>query len=80
MEDTGARVHFCRLSTAAAVDMMRAAKKEKLPVSCDVGIHYVHLSETDLGYFDSQFRLDPPLRTQRDRECPRCGIPVIGQR
>ena len=65
---TGARVHFCRLSTAAAVEMMRAAKKEKLPVTCDVGIHYVHLSEMDLGYYDAQCRLDPPLRSQRDRE------------
>ncbi|HUK04104.1 MAG TPA: dihydroorotase [Burkholderiales bacterium] len=71
---TGARVHFCRLSTAAAVDMMRAAKKEKLPVTCDVGIHYVHLSETDLGYYDSHCRLDPPLRSQRDREALAAGL------
>jgi dihydroorotase len=71
---TGARVHFCRLSTAAAVDMVRAAKKEKLPVSCDVGIHYVHLSETDLGYYDSHCRLDPPLRSQRDRDALAAGL------
>jgi dihydroorotase len=65
---TGTRVHVCRLSTAAAVAMMRAAKKEGLPVSCDVGIHYVHLSDMDLGFYDSHCRLDPPLRSQRDRE------------
>ena len=71
---TGARVHFCRLSTAAAVEMMRAAKKEKLPVTCDVGIHYVHLSEMDLGYYDAQCRLDPPLRSQRDRDALAAGL------
>ena len=71
---TGARVHVCRLSTAAAVDMMRAAKKEKLPVTCDVGIHYVHLSELDLGYYDSHCRLDPPLRSQRDRDALAAGL------
>jgi dihydroorotase len=71
---TGARVHFCRLSTAAAVEMVRAAKKEKLPVTCDVGIHYVHLSEVDLGYYDTHCRLDPPLRSQRDREALAAGL------
>jgi dihydroorotase len=74
VRSTGARVHFCRLSTAAAVEMIRAAKKEKLPVSCDVGIHYVHLSELDLGYYDSNCRLDPPLRSQRDREALASGL------
>ena len=65
---TGTRLHVCRLSSAAAVALMRAAKKEGLPVSCDVGIHHVHLSDMDLGYFDSHCRLEPPLRSQRDRE------------
>jgi dihydroorotase len=74
VRSTGARVHFCRLSTAAGVDMMRAAKKEKLPVTCDVGIHYVHLSENDLGYYDTNCRLDPPLRSQRDRDALAGGL------
>ncbi len=65
---TGTRVHVCRLSTAAGADMMLRAKNEGLPVSCDVGIHHVHLSEMDLGYFDAQCRLEPPLRSQRDRD------------
>jgi len=65
---TGARVHVCRLSSAAAVELMRRAKAEKLPVTCDVDIHHVHLCDLDLGYFDSQCRLDPPLRAQRDRD------------
>jgi len=65
---TGARVHVCRLSTAGAVQMIQAAKAEGLPVSCDVGIHHVHLCDLDLGYFDPQCRLTPPLRSQRDRD------------
>jgi len=65
---TGTRVHLCRLSSAGAVQMMREAKAEGLPVSCDVGVHYVHLSEMDLGFFDSHCRLTPPLRGQRDRD------------
>ena len=71
---TGTRVHFCRLSTAAGVELIRAAKKEGLPVSCDVGIHHVHLSELDLGYYDSHCRLEPPLRSQRDREALAAGL------
>ena len=71
---TGARVHLCRLSTAGAVDMMRAAKRDKLPVSCDVAIHHLHLSDMDLGYFDSNCRLEPPLRSQRDRDALARGL------
>ncbi|MGH8708109.1 MAG: dihydroorotase, partial [Burkholderiales bacterium] len=65
---TGARVHICRLSSAGAVELMRRAKAERLPVSCDVGIHHVHLCDLDLGYFDANCRLEPPLRSQRDRD------------
>ena len=71
---TGTRVHLCRLSTAVGVEMIRTAKKERLPVSCDVGIHHVHLSELDLGYYDSHCRLEPPLRSQRDREALAAGL------
>jgi len=71
---TGARVHLCRLSTAAGVDLVRAAKREGLAVTCDVGIHHVHLIDVDIGYFDSNFRLDPPLRGGRDRDAIRSGL------
>ncbi len=71
---TGSRLHVCRLSSAVAVEMIRAAKKEGLPVSCDVGIHHVHLSEMDLGYYDSHCRLEPPLRSQRDRAALAAGL------
>ena len=65
---TGARLHVCRLSTASAVELIRGAKAEGLQVSCDVGIHHLHLCERDLGYYDSQCRLEPPLRSARDRD------------
>ena len=65
---TGARVHVCRLSSEGGVELMRRAKAERLPVTCDVGIHHVHLSEMDLGYFDANCRLEPPLRASRDRD------------
>ena len=71
---TGTRLHVCRLSSAAGVELMRAAKKEKLPVSCDVGIHHVHLSDVDLGYFDSHCRIEPPFRSRRDREALSRGL------
>src|SRR5947207_308812 len=71
---TRARVHFCRLSTAGGVEMLRAAKREGLPVSCDVGIHHLHLCDMDLGYFDSNCRLEPPLRSQRDRDALARGL------
>ena len=71
---TGARVHACRLSTAGAVELVRKAKSEGLPVTCDVAIHHVHLSDLDLGYFDSQCRLEPPLRSQRDRDALSRGL------
>ncbi len=72
--DTGARVHLCRLSTAEAVEMVRQAKRAGIPVTCDVAAHHVHLSEMDLGYFDSNCNLIPPLRGLRDRDALRAGL------
>lgn len=65
---TGARVHLCRMSTAGGLELVRAAKKEGLPITCDVGAHHIHLTENDIGFFDSNARLTPPLRGQRDRD------------
>jgi len=66
--ETGARIHVCRLSSAAGIELVRQAKRERLPVTADVGIHHVHLTDVDIGYFNPDFRLDPPLRSQRDRD------------
>ncbi len=68
---TGARVHLCRLSSAAGVALVRAAKDEGLPLTCDVSINSLHLTDNDIGYFDSRMRLNPPLRQQADREALR---------
>lgn len=68
MRATGARVHVCRLSSAPGVALVRAAKAEGLPLTCDLSINSLHLADTDIGYFDSRARLNPPLRQQRDRE------------
>ena len=64
----GVRVHLCRLSSSAGIELVRQAKREGLPLTADVGVHHVHLTDVDIGFFDSNFRLDPPLRSQRDRE------------
>jgi dihydroorotase len=71
---TRARVHLCRLSTGEGVSMIRAAKMEGLPVSCDVAAHHAHLSEMDLGYFDSHCHVVPPFRSPRDRDALRAGL------
>ncbi len=71
MRSTGARVHLCRLSSAAGLALVRAARAEGLPVSCDVGAHHVHLTDHDIGFFDPNARLSPPLRSQRDRDAIR---------
>ena len=66
--ETGARIHFCRMSSAEGIEMVRVAKRQGLKVTCDVGIHHAHLSEMDIGYFDPNCNLTPPLRSQRDRD------------
>jgi dihydroorotase len=68
MRTTGARVHLCRLSSAAGLELVRQAKREGLPVSCDVNIHHVSLTDNDIGFFNSQMRFNPPLRGTRDRD------------
>jgi dihydroorotase len=74
VRETGVRVHLCRLSTAEGVAMVRAAKKEGLPVSCDVAVHHLHLCDVDIGWFDSHTHMVPPLRTVRDRAALRAGV------
>jgi dihydroorotase len=72
--ETGARIHIARLSSAEGVAMVRDAKARGLPVTCDIGIHHAHLSEMDIGYFDANCHLRPPLRSQRDRDALRAGL------
>jgi dihydroorotase len=74
VKNTGARVHLCRLSSADGVELVRQAKAQKLPVTCDVSINSLHLTDHDIGYFDSRARLNPPLRQQRDRDALRAAL------
>ena len=64
---TGARLHLCRLSSAAGVALLRQAKAEGLPVTADVSINSLHLTDVDIGYFNADMRLTPPLRQGADR-------------
>jgi dihydroorotase len=74
MRQTGARVHLCRLSSAAGVELVRRAKAEGLPVTADVSINSLHLTDVDIGYFNSDMRLTPPLRQGKDRDALRAGL------
>ncbi|MEN9688559.1 MAG: hypothetical protein RI998_556 [Pseudomonadota bacterium] len=74
MRASGARVHVCRISSAAGVALVREAKAEGLAISCDVSIHNLHFTDADMGYFDTRARLTPPLRQQRDREALSAGL------
>jgi dihydroorotase len=71
---TKARVHLCRLSSAAGVALLRTAKAEGLPVSADVSINSLHLTDVDIGYFNADMRLTPPLRQGADRDALRAAL------
>ncbi len=68
------KVHICRISSARAVELIRAAKSEGLNITCDVNMHHLHLIDTDMGYFDAQMVFDPPLRSCADRDALRAGV------
>ncbi len=74
MRSTGARVHVCRISSGAGADLVRQAKLDGLNLSCDVSINSLHLTDVDVGYFDSRMHLCPPLRQQRDRDALRAAL------
>jgi dihydroorotase len=74
VRSTKARVHLCRISSAPGVELVRQAKAEGLPVTADVSINSLHLTDADMGYFDSRARLTPVLRQQRDRAALRAGL------
>jgi len=67
VRDTGCRVHLTRLSSESGVDLVRQARNEGLPVSFDIGVHHLLLTENDIGFFNPHARFCPPLRTQKDR-------------
>ncbi|MGZ8256805.1 MAG: dihydroorotase, partial [Gallionella sp.] len=73
-KDTGVNLHICRISSAAGVELIRAAKSQGIKVSCDVAMNHLHLSEMDIGFFDANCHLVPPLRSLRDRDALRAGL------
>ena len=72
--ETGASVHFGRLSSAQSVEMISRAKNEHLAVTADVSAHQLHLTEHDVSSFNSACHVTPPLRSQRDQEALRKAI------
>jgi dihydroorotase len=73
-QETGVRLHIARISSAAGLDMIRIGREQGIKVTCDASAHHLHLCENDIGFFDAHARLDPPLRSQRDRDALRQGL------
>lgn len=71
IEQTGVRAHFCHLSSARAAQMIARAQHDGLPVTADVSAHHLHLTDMDLGHFNSLCHVRPPLRARRDLEALR---------
>ena len=71
---TGARVHFLHLSTERSVELVRAAKRDGLPVTAEVTPHHLSLDENRLATFDTVYKVNPPLRSARDIAALRRGV------
>lgn len=65
-KETGCKYHICHISTAESVELIRKAKAEGVDVTCETGPHYLVLSDKDLEE-DGRFKMNPPLRSERDR-------------
>lgn len=74
VQATRARVHICRLSSAAGVEMVREAKLLGLPITCDISAQHLHLCDEDIGFFDANCHLVPPLRSRADRDALRAAL------
>lgn len=74
VEDTGARVHFGRLSSARAVELMESARLRKLPVTSDVAVHQLFLTDASIADFNAVCHVVPVLREARDRDALREGV------
>ncbi|MEH0022033.1 MAG: dihydroorotase [Desulfobacter sp.] len=66
-ELTGARVHFCHMSTAESIEAIRQAKQKGIPVSCETAPHYFSLTDNDIPPYDTHYKMNPPLRSETDR-------------
>ena len=66
VRETGCQYHVCHISTKESVALVRAAKAEGLPVTCETGPHYLVLTDEDL-LDEGRFRMNPPIRSAEDR-------------
>ncbi|MDR0356713.1 MAG: dihydroorotase [Deltaproteobacteria bacterium] len=71
---TGKRLHICHVSSRLSLDLIRRAKAEGLPVTCETAPHYLFLTDEDVGQYDVNRKMNPPLRTAADQESLRQGI------
>ncbi len=71
---TGIRAHFSRLSCARSAQLVEQAQRDGLPVTADVAMHHLFLTENDLLGFDGDFHVNPPLRSQGDRDALRRAV------
>lgn len=70
----GGKIHFTQISTAKAVRLIKDAKKKGLHVTCDVALHQLAYTHEDIGDYDTNYKVDPPLRTEQDRKSLIKGI------
>ena len=73
-EYTGSKIHFTTISTERSVSLIREAKKKGIPVTCDVAVHHLLLTDQVLLGFDSQYKVKPPLRTKKDVKALLAGL------
>ena len=68
LEYSGGKLHFSLLSSAGSVDRVREAKAKGLAVTCDIASYQVAFTDEDIIHFDTNFKVDPPFRSQQDKE------------
>jgi dihydroorotase len=71
---TGGRLHLCHLSSARSVQLVRAGKAEGIRISAEVTPHHLVFTDDDLITYDTNFKINPPLRTADDRDALRAGL------
>ncbi len=71
---TGARLHFCHISSKNALELIRNAKKEGLKVTCETCPHYFFFNDQVLESFDTNYKVNPPIRTEEDRQAVIDGL------
>jgi dihydroorotase len=73
-EQTDSKVHFCHISTHESIEAIRQAKKRGVKVSCETAPHYFTLIDEDIKDYNTNFKMNPPLRFRKDREAVITGL------